>query len=467
MKIRQIQALLARCLRVGLATALGFTLVGCHKPDAAGRSTKYHCPMHPTYVSDRPGDCPICNMKLVPVKGAGEAASAAKATPKASGNFNYQCPQHPDYTFDQPGTCDFCGTQLVRLPAEGTDAGVPGRTIVAISPEKRHLIGLRTTPVLRTNLTQTLRTTATIEHDETRLTRIAPRFGGWAQKLFVNFTGQEVEKGQPLLTVYSPELFAAESEYLLAWQRLTQTRTNASGLETESARRMYESARRRLRLWEIGEDEIRALEQSGQPHEELLWRAPVAGHVMAKTAIEGKAFMAGETLYEIGDLSHLWLRAYVYEADLPLVRTGQTARVILPYLGHKVYESRVKFLYPHIEPQTRRAQMRLELENPRHELRPEMWANVEIAARLDATLAVPASAVIHTGTRFVAFVLRADDHLEPRELKLGFQTDDWAQVLGGVKQGEQVVTRALFLVDAESQLKAAIAEMAAGSEHQH
>jgi RND family efflux transporter MFP subunit len=189
--------------------------------------------------------------------------------------------------------------------------------------------------------------------------------------------------------------------------------------------------------------------------------------VISKSAVEGKAFMAGETLYEIGALSPLWLRASVFEFELPLVHVGQKARVVLPYLGNKTYESTVTFIYPHIEPQTRRAEIRLEVENPRHELHPGMWANVELDASFGEVLAVPASAVIDTGLRYVAFVQRDDEHLEPRDVKIGAKTDDYYQVLAGVKEGEQVVTRALFLVDSESQLKAAIAGMGAGGEHKH
>jgi Cu(I)/Ag(I) efflux system membrane fusion protein len=412
--------LLALCV-----LSAGFFVAGCGQSNSTSgqpAAAKFHCPMHPTYTSDRPGDCPICNMKLVPIGG-----------------------QESSQT--------------------GHMASLPGRTTIAISPEKQQMIGLRTAVVAKQRLTEVIRTTAVFEHDETRLAKIAPRFAGWVRDLKVNFTSQAVEKGEPLFTVYSPELFAAENEYLLVFKRLSQFKAAGTADGLDSARRLAESARRRLTLWQVGDAEIRALESNGEPKDELLIRSPVSGHVISKTAVEGKAFAAGETLYEIGSMSPIWLRASVTESDMPLVREGQKARVILPYLGNKTYESKVTFLYPHLEAQTRRGEVRLEVDNPNHELRPQMWANVEIEAGFGEVLAAPASAVIDTGERYVAFVLRADNHLEPREVTIGTKTDDWWEVKGGLKEGEKVVTRALFLVDSESQLKAAIAGMTGGNEH--
>ncbi|MBI5384795.1 MAG: efflux RND transporter periplasmic adaptor subunit [Verrucomicrobia bacterium] len=469
MRTRFLQVLV--CLAL---LALGFTATSCRKDTgSAAGSAKYHCPMHPTYVSDRPGDCPICNMKLVPIKDA-KAAPAVSEQKKPSGaSGEYACPDHPDFIFDQPGVCGICNKKLEPIHPEGhadheaAAAGAAGRIAVALSPEKQQLIGLKTSVVAKRELAGVVRASAVLEHDETRQAKIAPRFGGWVQKLFVNFTGQHVEQGEPLFSVYSPELVAAENEYLLARQRLEQLKTNAAGADAESSRRLVESARRRLTLWGVGDEELRVLEQSGQAHDEVLMRAPVSGHVLAKTAVQGKAFMAGETLYELGALSSLWLRALVQESDFPRIKVGQKAKVILPYAAYASYESKVAFLYPHIDPQTRRAQIRLELENPQHQLRPDMWANVEISTSEGEVLVLPASAVIDTGVRHVAFVLREDNHLEPREVKIGARTDDWWEVQAGVKEGEKVVTRALFLVDAESQLKSAISGMTGNGEHQH
>ncbi len=393
-------------------------MTGCGKansPQSAASGVKYHCPMHPTYVSDRPGDCPICNMKLVPI---GESAAS-----------------------NQPS--------------------LPGRVTIHLDPEKRQLIGLTTSLVQTQRLVRTVRATATLSHDETTLTRIAPRFGGWVRKLHVNYTGQSVEQGAPLLTVYSPELLNAENDYLIAFRNLRGQTNNTE------ANRQLETARRRLELMQVDVAEIRALEQRDTANDEMIFRSPLSGHVIAKTAVEGKSFMAGESLYEIAPLHRLWVLAAVPEFELSAIRVGQKARVLFPNLNQEPIETEVTFINPHIDPQTRRGEVRLEVDNPGHALRPDMWATVEIEQNLGDVLSAPASAVLDTGTRNVAFVDRDDGHLEPREVKVGAKTDDYWQVLDGLKPGEKVVTRALFLVDSESQLRAVVASMGASGEHKH
>jgi membrane fusion protein, copper/silver efflux system len=404
------------CATCALSVAL--SLSGCRKADTlqTAGATKYHCPMHPTYVSDRPGDCPICNMKLVPV---GESA--------ASGN--------------QPS--------------------LPGRVTIHLDPDKRQLIGLTTSLVQTQRLARTVRAPATLSHDETTLTRIAPRFGGWVRKLHVNYTGQSVAPGDPLLTVYSPELLNAENDYLIAFR---SARGQANNPETT---RQLETARRRLELMQVDAAEIRTVEARGAASDEMTFRAPIRGHVIAKTAVEGKSFMAGESLYEIAPLHRLWVLAAVSESELSDIREGQQVRVQFPNAGHNEIVSTVAFINPHIDPQTRRGEVRIEIENPDHALKPDMWATVEIEQNLGDVLTVPASAVLDTGTRNVAFVDRTDGHLEPRDVKVGAKTDDYWQVLDGLKSGEKVVTRALFLVDSESQLRAVVAGMGAGGEHKH
>ncbi|MEI7730082.1 MAG: efflux RND transporter periplasmic adaptor subunit [Verrucomicrobiota bacterium] len=480
-----------------------FWLAGCSKGDAGtAKGAKYHCPMHPTYVSDRMGDCPICNMKLVLIKEDAKPAAASAsggtkyictmcptvvsnqpglcpecnmklvatnlAPASASGSatdakpVKYHCPMHPTYVSDRMGDCPICNMKLVPIKdGAGPEASaVPGRVLVALSPEKRNLIGLATTKVDMRDLSQTIRATAVVQHDETRFTRIAPRFNGWVQELMVNYTGQHVHKGDPLFKVFSPDLMASENEYLLAYRNYQET-AQAATVQREAARRLMDSARKRLHIWQIDDEEIRGIETRQEVKDEMIFRAPFSGHVTVKNAVEGKAFTAGETLYEIADLSRVWLRVAVFEYDWPNIKLEQKARVIFPYLGEKTFTSSVTFLYPHVDPQTRRGEVRLELDNPNHELRPDMWATVELEVPLGRVLAVPASAIIDTGTRQLAFVDREDQHLEPREVKIGGRTDDYWQVLDGLKDGEKVVTRALFLVDSESQLKAAIAAMTA------
>ena len=428
-----------RFLLLAAGLLLALLVPACSNHDAssattAGHRAKYFCPMHPNYTSDRPGDCPICNMKLRLLRDEEPTASATKTNvPVASTN-------------DTAGTV---------APAE--------RTTIFVTPEQRQLIGLRVTAVGRRPLVSAIRATGVVQHDETRLARIAPRFGGWVQKLYVNFTGAPVAKGEPLFTVYSPELFAAESEYLLAARQPASPAVTGSTSDL-ATRQLVESARRKLELWQVGDEEIRALEERGKPGDELIFRAPVSGHVISKSAVEGKSFMPGETLYEIGEMHALWVRASLPEHDFARVTVGQKARVQLPGLGEEL-DSQVDFIYPHIDPATRRGEVRLSIDNARHSIRPDMWANVELASDLGERLAVPASAIIDTGTRCLAFVERADQHLEPRVVRIGIRTDDWWEVLDGLTEGEKVVTRALFLIDAESQLKAATAGMAPAADH--
>lgn len=406
------------------AAAVALPLAGCQRAgDAGGAAQRYHCPMHPTYVSNKMGDCPICGMDLVPIKADTQAA------------------------------------------APGTTKDPPGRTSISLSPEKRQLIGLTFSKVERKSLTHVVSTAAVVMHDETRYARIAPRFSGWVRKLHVNYTGAPVEQGQPLFTVYSPDLFATENEYLIAWRGVQQLRAEASAEQRRSATNLLNSARRRLELWEIGDDEIRALEQRGTASDELLFRSPITGHVVVKNAVEGKGFAAGESLYDVADLSHLWLDAWVFESDLPLMKTELEADITFPYLGNRSYKSPVTFVYPHVDPQTRRGRVRLEVDNPEHRLRPDMWASVDIKVPLGEKLLIPASAVIDTGQRYIAFVDGEAGHLHPRELNVGDKTDDFYEVIEGVKEGENVVTRALFLIDSESQLKAAISGMVEHAGH--
>lgn len=459
-------------------------LAGCKRTgkdheghSAAEARQQYHCPMHPTFVADKPGDCPICGMKLVPIQEE-KAKPASTADPFPQVKIGqYYCPMGAEHVQDKPGICPKCGMNLIEKKesppghvgrqSSEAEAPVPGRVGIRLSADKRQTIGLALSKVEKRKLTRNIRATAVVMHDETRYARIAPRFGGWLRKLHVSFTGAPVEKGQPLFAVYSPELYSAENEYLMAWRGLGHLDTDAPEEQRVTATNLWGSARRRLELWEIGGEEIRAMEERGAASDEVLFRSPIAGHVVTKTAVEGKAFMAGESLYEVADLSHLWLDAWVFESDLPLIKVGLTGTVTFPYLGNKAFAAAITFLYPHIDPRTRRGRVRLELDNPDRLLRPDMWASVGIDVPLGEKLLIPASAVIDTGQRFVAFVDAEDEHLQPRELKMGLRAQDDYEVLSGVKEGEQVVTRALFLVDSESQLKAAIAGMGEAGEHRH
>ncbi len=405
---------------------LAVLLAGC-RPESNGESAgpRYHCPMHPSYVSDRPGECPICHMDLVPIGGASTGSGAHAAT----------------------------------------DESVHGRVTIHVSPEKRQRIGLRHAPVEFRRLTNHIRATGIFEHDERRLRRVAPRFGGFVRELHASFTGEHVVEGAPLLSVYSPDLLAAENEYHLAWRRWSEVADQPDTPAAEAARALLESARRRLTLWEVPEEDLLEIQERG-PRPEVVIRSPVSGHILRKSAVAGGSFAAGETLYELAPLSPIWLRVAIFEADLPFVRIGQSARITVPHLGDHSFEGVISFAYPHVDPATRRASVRIEVPNLHHELLPDMWATVEITVPSGEVLAAPASGILDTGLRSIAFVVRDDGHMEPREVQTGRRAGDWIEVLNGLDPGEQIVTRALFLVDSESQMRAAIAAMTA-DEHSH
>ena len=389
---------------------------------ATAPKVKYHCPMHPTYVSDRPGDCPICGMSLVKIddaKSGGEHAAAGPAAPT-----------------------------------------VPGRMPIFVSPDRQQQIGVTTAPVEKRRLDRSIRTVARVAYAEPRLSWVNTKVNGWIEKLHVNTTGGFVKKGEPLLEIYSPELVSAQEEYLIA----LRARKQVSG---DDGANLLAAAKRRLQLWDIGDDQIAALEKTGQPRKTLTIVSPVDGYVVERTALAGKAVMPGENLYRVADLSTVWLLADIYEYELPAVKVGQPAAVTLSYLPSEKLDAKVGYIYPYLEGQTRTVKVRIEAPNPALKLKPDMWANVELQVESGEVLTVAASAVIDTGGRYVAFVSNGDGHLEPRELKIGRRNDDYFEVLGGLAAGEKVVTRALFLVDSESQLKAAISGMGSAGEHQH
>ncbi len=417
---------------IPMLIVMGFGIVGFtvykmmwSKSEKTEAKTIYYCPMHPSYTSSKPGDCPICGMKLVPLK-----------------------KDYDEHTHKTPSI---------------NEASIEGRVSITISPEKQQKIGVRFENIEKKKLIKTIRFTSVVEHDETRYATIAPRFGGWIQKLFGNYIGQELEKGEPLMTVYSPEVLSGTAQYIVALEQFEKIKTNPSNPEYNRAKELVESARKKLSLWELGAQEIQQTEEKRISTGEVLLRSPISGHIINKTALEGRYFTAGETLYEIGDLSNLWVRVYVYEQDYPFIKTGQLAHVFFPYLNKNV-DGIISFIYPHINEKTRRAEVRLEIKNQDRFLRPGMWANVEIELNYGVMLLIPASAVIDTGSRYIAFV-RLNEQFQPRELKIGLKSDDFYQIIEGIDEGEKVVANPLFLIDSESQIKSAILGITNDKQH--
>ena len=328
---------------------------------------------------------------------------------------------------------------------------------VKISLDKVQLLGVRTEPAAERQLLRSVQAVGTIQANERLLYKVTPRFEGWIEKLHVNTTGQPVARGQPLMEVYSPELITAQDEYLIALRAIEDTR--ASGPEAQAVmQRLADGVLRRLRNWGISETELETLRKEGTARQLLTYRSPVAGVVLQKPSVQGMRFMPGEALYEIADLSSVWLVAEVFERDLGLVKTGQETQLRILAYPEREFSGKVVFISPTLEADTRTGRVRIELANPGGLLKPAMYGNVQIATAhpRGKVLAIPDSAVLDSGTRQVALVQRGEGLFEPRSVKLGMRADGYVEVLEGVASGEQVVVRANFLIDAESNLKAAL-----------
>jgi Cu(I)/Ag(I) efflux system membrane fusion protein len=304
----------------------------------------------------------------------------------------------------------------------------------------------------------------TVVPDETRLHHVHTKFEGFIEDLFVDYVGKFVRKGQPLFSVYSPELVATQKEYLLALR--AQDRFGPTGSEPALAGiDLLGAARQRLSLWDISADQIAQLEKKGEPIKALRIYSPASGFVIAKTAVQGLRVMPGDSLFDILDLSVVWVLADVYEVNLPFVRMGQPVEMRLSYQPSKIWKGRVTYIYPTIEEKTRTVKVRLEIANSGGTLKPEMFADVEFKGSLGKALAVPESAVLSTGERTLVFVSKDEGVFEPREVTTGVKVRNYYEIKKGLSAGEKVATGANFLLDSESKLRAAIS--GAGGAHQH
>ncbi|HWO99715.1 MAG TPA: efflux RND transporter periplasmic adaptor subunit [Methylococcus sp.] len=337
-------------------------------------------------------------------------------------------------------------------------------TTMTISPERLQEIGVRFEIAEKRPLTRTIRTVGRIEIDERRLANVNIKIEGWIDRLYVSATGDHVRKGQVLFTLYSPELVATQQEYLLALQSVRDLGRSEFPEVAQGAQSLLEVTRRRLLLWDIPEHHIEDLERTGQVLKTLPIHAPMSGTVIERKALAGMYVRPGDQLYTIADLTSIWALADIYEYELPLIRVGQIADVTLSYDPQTHFEARVDFIYPTIDPQARTAKVRFKLANPEERLKPDMYANVELKIPLGTRLAVPKDAVLETGERRIIFIHHGGGKLEWRNVRTGLRADGWVEVTEGLEAGDHIVTSANFLIDSESQLKAAVGGMA-GMKH--
>lgn len=365
-----------------------------------------------------------------------------------------------------------CGKPKADEPAAPQQAGHAQHTAPqAVPSEGPQMVHVRDEEAMRLGVTygraemrplfKTIRTVGSIAVDETKMRWFTPKIGGWVEKLYVNFTGDIVRRGQPLFALYSPELVTAQEELILATNLQRSLSASAIPEVRGGADTLLNSARQRLLYWDISEDQIRAIEESGQPRKVLTLHSPWTGVVMEKKVLEGSNIMPGEQLYMIADLSEVWVETEFYEADMSVIREAMPVEVTVTAYPGEVFHGHVQYVYPTVQEMTRTMKARIALPNPRLRLKPGMYATAKIDVQLEErALLVPASAVIQTGERSVVFVAAPDGMLIPRNVRAEHITDEWVHVVEGLEAGERVVTSATFLIDSESNLGAAMASMA-------
>ncbi len=385
----------------------------------------------------------------------GQSASTVPADgAAAAGKTLYTCGMHPEIIQDHPGNCPICGMKLTpirRLDAAGTNASVPGA--IAIDPVTIQNMNLRTAEITRGPLRKTIRTVGVIDYNETAVAEVTTKFRGWIEKLYVDATGQLVHRGEPMFEVYSPELYSAEVEYTLALKQTGTNDADATGLR--------ETAANKLKFYDISDAQIHDLEKTRVPLKTLRVVAPMDGFVTEKLAVQGQMVDTGMKLYRLADLGIVWVYAQIYEQDLPYIKLGQEAVVTLSSLPGREFRGRVTFVYPNVDEKTRTARVRLEFENPGYFLKPGMFVLAQINTELaPSVLLVPESAVLRSGSRDTVFITSGNGKFDARTVVLGRESEDGlCQVLSGLNEGERVVTSGQFMLDSESQLREAIQKM--------
>jgi Cu(I)/Ag(I) efflux system membrane fusion protein len=355
----------------------------------------------------------------------------------------YTCPMHTSLQLPAPGKCPICGMELTPVTKQDLSSGT-----IVVDAVRRQWIGVRTAAAERRHISRQIRAVGQVDFDETRLADVNLRVSGWVHRLLVDETGQRVKQGQTLFTLYSPELYAAEREFLTARRR-------DQGGDSAAISELTRASGQRLRLLGMNEAQIRELERRGQAWENVPVVSPSTGYIIDKNIVEGGRVEVGTKVYRIADLSRLWVDAEVYESDLGQVKLGQAVTVELPFVPGRPFNGQVDYIYPTLSGATRTGRVRVALANPDLVLKPDMYANVEIEIDLGERFVIPDSAVIYTGPRRLVFVDLGEGRLRPKEVELGVHGDGYVEVTRGIEPGDVVVTSGNFLIAAESRIRSA------------
>ncbi len=410
-------------------------------------------PMHPWYKSDKPGIAPDCNMPLEPVyaddpKGTGGKASSIAEKGKV---LYYTDPEDASYKADAPGLNPATGNDLVPVHENDPAGMAPGT--VQIPVDKQQLIGVVFGRASYSQTQESVRAAGKVTLDERRVSRVNPKVSGWIEKVFADFTGDLVKEGQPLVTMYSPELLASQQEYLLALRAAdAMAKSSVAGTRAQQET-MLAAARRRLELFDLSEEQIAELERTRKPVKSTTLYAPATGYVMERNAFPSQRVSPEMSLYTLADLSRVWVMAEVFEYEAPNIRPGQLVTLSFPYAPDRAFRGRVAYIQPGLEASTRTLQVRIEVANPGLRLKPDMYLDVAFEQNGGRMLMVPATAVLDTGRRQTVFVHRGDGYMEPRDVRIGRRFGEQVQILEGLSESDEIVISGNFLIDSESQLK--------------
>ncbi len=406
------------------------------------------------YTSEKP------DLTAPEAQAAEKELKAGMADPKTDKKIKYWvAPMNPTYIRNEPGKSPM-GMDLVPVYEEEGEEKEPASTIRIDSGTIQNM-GVRLGRVKRKPLVKNIRTVGSITYDETRIYTMNTKFSGWIEKLYVNFVGEDVKKGQPLFDIYSPELVSAQEEYLLALQHHESLKDSPYPNIREGAERLLKASRTRLRYWDLSEAQIRKIENTKTVNKTITVYSPTNGVVIKKSAFQGHYVKPGAQQYEIADLSKVWVDVEVYEYELPWIRKGMKAKMDLSYIPGKNFTGRVLYVYPFLTEKTRTVKLRLEFPNPGYQLKPGMYANIYLESSISKnSLVIPQEAVIDSGVRKIVFVALGKGRFEPRDVKIGVEgNDNEFQVLEGLRENEQIVLSGQFMLDSESRLREAIQKM--------